>query len=362
MIRIAIQAAAGKYEVLVGRGLLSSAAELLREAGFAGCIRLMADETVYGLYGARVEDRLRRGGFAVESFAIPPGEPSKTLETASRAYDWLVESGTERRDLILALGGGVVGDLAGFVAATFLRGLRLVQLPTSLLAQVDSSVGGKVAVNHPRGKNLIGAFYPPSLVIVDPDTLSTLPRRELSAALAEVAKMAFTMDELLFGELEREGESLLRPEGDAIERTIARSIELKAQVVEEDERESGLRAILNYGHTIGHAIEAVSAYQAFRHGEAVAIGMVGAASIAVRLGMLDAAIARRQEALLRHLGLPVSCPGFEVERLLGAMNHDKKLSGGQLTWVLPERIGRVAIRRDVPLAVVRNALQELVAR
>ncbi|MHB0871776.1 MAG: 3-dehydroquinate synthase family protein, partial [Chloroflexota bacterium] len=183
MIRIPVEAASGGYEVLVGRGLLASMGRLLREAGLRGSLRLVADQTVYGLHGEKLEESLRSDGFPVASFTVEPGEASKSLETAAQLYDWLVDSGTERRDLVLALGGGVVGDLAGFVASTFLRGLRLVQLPTSLLSQVDSSVGGKVAVNHPRGKNLIGSFYPPSLVVADPSTLSTLPRREISAAL-----------------------------------------------------------------------------------------------------------------------------------------------------------------------------------
>lgn len=360
MIRIPIQAAAGRYEVLVGRGLLASVADLLREAGLSGAIRLVADEAVHRHYGGELEDALRTGGFSVAAFLVPSGESSKSLETAARIYDWLVESGTERRDLVLALGGGVAGDLAGFVAATFLRGLRLVQLPTSLLAQVDSSVGGKVAVNHPRGKNLIGAFYPPSLVLADSETLRTLPSRELSAAMAEVVKTGIILDQPLFRRLERGAEALLGLEGAAMEEVIARCVQLKAGVVEQDEKEAGLRAILNYGHTIGHAIEAATAYESYRHGEAVAVGMVGAAGIAMRLGMVDADIAQRQRDLLVRLRLPVSCPGLEVERLLEAMGHDKKLSQGRLTWVLPEGIGKVAIRRDVPLGVVREVLSELV--
>lgn len=360
MITVSIEAAAGRYQVLVGRGLLASVGELLRGAGLEGSVRLVADQTVHSLYGLGLEERLRADGLSVASFLVPPGEPSKALETAARLYDWLIDSATERRDLVLALGGGVVGDLAGFVAATFLRGLRLVQLPTSLLAQVDSSVGGKVAVNHPRGKNLIGSFYPPSLVIVDPSTLSSLPRRELRAALAEIAKMGVILDASLFDRLEREAEGLLRADFEALEGIVARSIELKAQVVQEDEKESGLRAILNYGHTIGHGVEAASGYGNYRHGEAVAIGMVGAARIAVGLGMIDEATAERQETLLRRWGLPTRCPGVPVEGLLEAMGRDKKASQRRLAWVLPEGIGRVVIRRDVPAGLVREVLETLV--
>jgi 3-dehydroquinate synthase len=295
----------------------------------------------------------------VASYQVPSGEASKSLDAAARLYDWLVETGTERRDLVLALGGGVVGDLAGFAAATFLRGVRLVQIPTSLLAQVDSSVGGKVAVNHPRGKNLIGAFYPPSLVIVDSSTLSTLPARELSAALAEVVKMGVILDPQLFDLLEREAESLLRLEPAVVEQVVARSIELKAGVVQQDERESGPRAILNYGHTIGHGVEAASDYLLYRHGEAVAIGMEGAARLAAEIGSCPRDLAQRQGSLLRRFGLPLSYRGVAGDAILEAMSRDKKASRGRLTWVLPERIGKMAIRRDVPESAVERVVAEL---
>lgn len=361
MNRIEIKAATRRYEVLVGRGLLASVGKLLQGAGLRGSIKLVADEQVYHQYGGAVEERLREDGFSVSTFLVRNGEPSKSLDMASKIYDWLVETGTERRDPLLALGGGVVGDLAGFVAATFLRGLPFVQLPTSLLAQVDSSVGGKVAINHPRGKNLIGAFYPPSLVVADIDTLSTLPPRELSAAMAEVVKTGVILDGDLFHRLEKDVEQLLGLQGMAMEEVISRCVELKAGVVEEDEKETGLRAILNYGHTIGHAVEAVTSFQSYKHGEAVAVGMVGAAGIAVRMGILEPEIARRQMELLKRCRLPTTCPGLNVDQLLEAMGHDKKLSRGRLTWVLPEGIGKVAIKRDVPPEVVREVLLRLVA-
>lgn len=360
MISIGIDAASGRYSVLVGRGLLSSTGRLMKEAGLDGAVRLVADETVFALYGAALEEGLRSDGFAVASFLLPAGETSKSLESASRLYDWMIDLGTERRDLVLALGGGVVGDLAGFVAATVLRGLRLVQLPTSLLAQVDSSVGGKVAVNHPRGKNLIGAFYPPSLVVADPATLSSLPPRELSAALGEVVKMAAIMDAPFFDELEAQGEGLLRAESEAMEEIVAHTVRLKAQVVQADEKEAGLRAVLNYGHTIGHGVEVAAGYSRYRHGEAVAIGMVGAAQVALDLGMIDGATARRQERLLSRLDLPIRCPDVAVDRVWEAMLRDKKASQGKLAWVLPEGIGRVAVRRDVPVDLVKRVLEMLV--
>jgi len=361
MIRIPIEAAAGRYLVMVGRGLLATTGELLREAGLEGGLRLIADEAVYRLYGPDLEERLRSVGFSVASFQVPSGEPSKSLDMASRLYDWLIESRTERKDLVLALGGGVVGDLAGFVAATYMRGVRLVQLPTTLLAQVDSSVGGKVAVDHPRGKNLIGAFHPPSLVIADPTVLASLPGRELRAAMAEVVKMGVILDADLFARLEEEAEALLRLEVEPLEAVIARGIELKARVVQEDEKESGPRAILNYGHTLGHAVEAVSGYLLYRHGESVAIGMVGAAMIAAEMGMVDRVVVDRQAVLLKRFGLPTSCSGMPVDRLLEAMGRDKKASRGRLTWVLPERIGHASIRRDVPVKLVERVLLSLVA-
>jgi len=272
MMQVLIRAAAGEYQVLVGRGLIARCGESLRAAGLDGAVRLIADEQVYQRYGQPVEMGLRACGYSVTSFTVPSGESSKSLETAAQLYDWLVDVGTERRDLVLALGGGVAGDLAGFVAATFLRGLRLVQFPTSLLAQVDSSVGGKVAVNHPRGKNLIGAFHAPSLVVADSEALLTLPPREISNAMAEIVKTGIILDAPLFERLESEAESLLRLVEPGIEQIVARCVELKARVVEEDERERGMRAILNYGHTIGHAIEAVTGFESYRHGEAVSVG------------------------------------------------------------------------------------------
>jgi len=361
MITIPIRAGAGRYDVLVGGGLLSEVGGLLRNAGLDGAVRLVADEAVYRIYGQRAEDSLRAHGYAVSSFAVESGEASKSLETAAELYDWMIECGTERRDIVLAMGGGVVGDLAGFVAATYMRGVRLVQLPTSLLAQVDSSVGGKVAVNHPKGKNLIGAFHPPSLVVADPDTLLSLPRGELAAALGEVVKMAVILDADFFEDLELLRDDLLSAEPRDMETVIGRTVRLKAEVVEADEREAGLRAILNYGHTIAHGVEAASGYIGYRHGEAVAIGMVGAARIAVALGMLDPTAAERQEALLRGLGLPVRCPDVDPERVWQAMMLDKKSAGRKLRWVLPTRIGEAVVGCEVPAALAREVVGGLAA-
>lgn len=359
MMRIPVRSSGGGYDVVIERGALRSLGRFLSEAGLNGGIRLVSDSNVFVLHGVHLEGALRSDGFSVASFQIEPGEESKSQQGASRLYDWLLDVGTERRDVVIALGGGVVGDLAGFVAATYMRGLRLVQVPTSLLAQVDSSVGGKVAVNHPRGKNLIGAFYPPSLVVVDPATLSSLPARELSAALAEVVKMGIILDPELVDLLDRKAESVLRLDAAVLEEVISRSIELKAGVVEEDEKESGLRAILNYGHTIGHGIEAASDYSLYRHGEAVAIGMQGAARLAVEMGLCEPDLLQRQENLLWSLGLPLFYQGLPVGRILEAMSKDKKAARGKLTWVLPERIGKVVIRRDVPESSIERVVMEL---
>lgn len=360
MIRVPVRAAAGEYDVLVGPGLLEETGRLFTTAELRGAVRIVADEQVHGLYGETLEESLRDAGFSVASFKVPSGESSKSLQMASRIYDWLIDCRTERRDLVVALGGGVVGDLAGFVAATYLRGLRLVQLPTSLLAQVDSSVGGKVAVNHLLGKNLIGSFYPPALVIADTSTLTSLSPRELSGALAEIAKMGIIMDPPLFERLEADAELLLGFDRECLVDVIARTVQLKAQVVQQDERESGLRAILNYGHSYGHAVEAVTDYKLYRHGEGVAIGMVGAGRLAQRLGMIDADTMSRQDNLLVRLGAPTRCPHLNVDGMLEAMTRDKKASQGKLNWVLLEGMGRVTVRQDVPDTLVRQVLEELV--
>lgn len=348
MIRIRVKAAARDYEVLVGGDLLRAPGQWLSGAGPDGDVRIITDTTVGELYGPALQGSLRAEGRGAEAFEIAPGEPSKTLEVAARIYDWLVETGTERRDLIVALGGGVVGDLAGFVAATFLRGLRFVQVPTSLLAQVDSSVGGKVAVNHSRGKNLIGAFYPPSLVVADTAVLATLPPREYSAALAEMVKHGVILDGTYFRTLEGAGADLLRPDPRLLQPLVARSVELKAKVVEQDEQEAGLRAILNYGHTVGHAVEAATDFRRYRHGEAVAIGMSAAGYLAFSLRMVDRETVDRQSRLLTRLGLPMKSPGLSPALLRDAIRRDKKSRGGRPAWVLPEAIGRVVVRRDVP--------------
>ncbi|HEV2236915.1 MAG TPA: 3-dehydroquinate synthase, partial [Ktedonobacterales bacterium] len=267
----------------------------------------------------------------------------------------------ERGEAVIALGGGVVGDLAGYAAATYLRGLPLVQVPTSLLAQVDASIGGKVGIDHPRGKNLIGAFHQPRLVLADPATLLTLPPRARREGWAEVVKHGVALDADYFATLERDADILAALDPAATTTAIAASVQLKATVVERDEREgaAGARQLLNYGHTIAHALEAVTGYGAWLHGEAVAVGMTVAARIGARLGVTPPAVVRRQDALLARFGLPVRCPGVAAAALLRATLWDKKVRGGAVRWVLPTAIGAAIVRGDVPEEVVRDALLEI---
>lgn len=289
---------------------------------------------------------------------LPPGEATKSLDQAAALYDRLVAIRADRHTAVVALGGGVVGDLAGFVAATYTRGLPLLMAPTSLLAQVDSSVGGKVGVNHPRAKNIIGAFHQPAGVWIDTHTLHTLPVRELRCGLAEVVKYGVILDPEFFDFLEANVDPILALDPQSIRRIVARSCQLKADVVARDEREeSGLRAVLNFGHTIGHAVEAVAGYGgAFQHGEAVAVGMVAESRLAERLGWIEPAVTQRLTTLLERFGLPVTCPGLDPDLLLDAMTRDKKNLGGRVRFVLPRRIGQVDLTDAPDAADIRAVL------
>ncbi len=302
-------------------------------------------------------------GLDATTSILPAGEPTKSLDRAADLYDELIRLKADRHTLIVALGGGVIGDLAGFVAATFARGLPLFMVPTSLLAQVDSSVGGKVGVNHPRAKNIIGAFHQPIGVWIDTKCLETLPDRELRCGLAEVVKYGVILDAEFFDFLERHAEAALAREPAALREIVAKSCELKAHVVTRDEREeTGLRAVLNFGHTIGHAIEAVSGYGgAFLHGEAVAVGMVLESRLAERLGWIPPEVTDRLMGLLRRLDLPIDAPGLPVEPLLDAMTRDKKNRAGIVRFVLPKRLGHVELT-DAPTREDVQAVLERAAR
>ncbi len=343
------------YPIYVGTGVTRELSALLTRHELDGTIRVIADERVAALHGDAIRAAIEP--LAQAWYALPAGEVHKTLQQVERLYDALLADRPERSDVVLAFGGGVTGDMAGFVAATLLRGLRFVQVPTTLLSHVDSSVGGKVGVDHPRGKNLIGAFHQPSLVVVDTELLGTLPPREIAAGWAEVVKIAVIQDAALFADLEANVASLRKLEPGPTVDAIRRAIALKARVVEQDEYDlTGLRAILNYGHTIGHALEAATGYAELLHGEAVAVGMRGAASIAINLGLHPESAGERQTRLLRELGLPQECPRTPPAAVRAAMGLDKKRAGGRIAWVLPHGLGAVQVTRDVPDELVTAAI------
>jgi len=374
-ITCVVETATQSYPVFVGYGLLDKLGEKMKQSALSGAATIISDDNVFSLYGSKVEGVLKNAGFAVNSFVVPPGEETKSMDYAIKIYNFLVEHRTERDDIIIALGGGMVGDLAGFVAATFLRGMFWIQVPTSLVAMVDASIGGKVGVNHPEGKNLIGAFYQPNLVLADCQTLTTLPQRELISGWAEVIKHGMILDEEFVQFLESNVNRLTKLEPELLTRAIARSAAIKAQVVSQDEKErEGKRTILNYGHTIAHGLEAATQYKRFLHGEAVAIGMVGAAKLSQRLGLLPSAAVERQQALLQKFGLPTSLraeaasqsrgrkrsnPKLSLAGATRAMELDKKVKGKSIRWVLLQDVGKVVIRSDVPQEEVLAVLQEL---
>jgi len=355
-----VETATQSYPVFVGYGLLDKLGEKMKQTALSGTATIISDDNVFSLYGSKVEVILKDAGFAVNSFVVPPGEETKNMDYAIKIYNFLVKHRAERDDIIIALGGGMVGDLAGFVAATFLRGMPWIQVPTSLVAMVDASIGGKVGVNHPEGKNLIGAFYQPNLVLADCQTLTTLPKRELTSGWAEVIKHGMILDEEFVQFLESNVSRLTKLEPELLTRAIARSAAIKARVVSQDEKErEGKRTILNYGHTIAHGVEAATQYKRFLHGEAVAIGMVGAAKLSQRLGLLPSAAVERQQALLQKFGLPTGFSGLDLTGITRAMELDKKTREKAIRWVLLQDIGKAVIRSDVPQEDVSAVLREL---
>ena len=354
-----VKTATQRYPIFVGYGLLDELGEKARKAALSPVAVVISDENVWRLYGGRVKKVLKDAGFTVHSFVVPPGEETKSLKTAQKIYDFMIKKRVERDDLLIALGGGMVGDLAGFVAATYLRGIPWLQVPTSLVAMVDASIGGKVGVNHPEGKNLIGSFYQPSLVLADTQALATLPQRELTSGWAEVVKYGLIMDRELFEFLEDNVSRLVKLEPGAVSGAVRRSASLKAEVVSQDEKERGRRTILNYGHTIAHGLEAATHYRRFLHGEAVAIGMMGAAKLSQRRGILSPAVVRRQRSLLKKFGLPTGFRDISRDEIARAMEVDKKTRAREIRWVLLEDIGRTVVRSDVPLKDVLAVLEEL---
>lgn len=358
---IAVEAASGRYQVHCRWGALDDLGPLMHGAGLRGAAFIISDDVVGAQHSERALRSLREAGFDAKLRTFPAGEASKTLETLRALYDWLLDCHAERSSPIVALGGGVVGDVAGFLAATYLRGVPFAQAPSSLLAMVDAAIGGKVGVDHPRGKNLIGAFYPPRLVVEDASLLATLPARSLREGFAEIIKHGLIMDPPMLDVLDRDAGRLLAVEPEPITELVQRNAALKAAVVSEDEREAGRRMILNYGHTIGHAIEAVTGYSDVRHGEAISVGMMAAAEIGRRIGVTPAAIGARQAALFERYGLPLRLTGVDPDAVIAATSHDKKVASKRVRWVLLEDLGRPLVRDDVPQDVVKTVLSLLVA-
>jgi len=361
--RVRVSLEERSYDIVIGEGLLRRAGELTRDAlATAGerpsRLAIISNARVFGLYGQTLYRSLRRAGFAVSVHLIGDGERYKTLRTVGRLYEELAKQRLDRTSAIVALGGGVVGDVAGFVAATFLRGIAYVHVPTTLLAAIDSSIGGKTGVNLPQGKNLVGAFHQPRLVLVDVTTVRTLPAREVAAGLCEAIKYGVIRDATLFEHIAARVDALKDGDAAALVPMIRRCCEIKADIVRRDEREAGLRRILNFGHTFGHALEAVTHSRRLTHGEAAGYGMIMAARLAVRLGMLPPEEAERLHRAVATCGRFPSIADLDPDAILAAMRHDKKARAGRLTFILPTRIGQVTVREDVPLRAVRAVLCE----
>ncbi|MGD9934396.1 MAG: 3-dehydroquinate synthase [Dehalococcoidia bacterium] len=344
------------YDVIVQEGAIGDLGSICQRASLKGRAFLLSDPHVAPLYGSPVAASLEAAGFGVFQHSIPAGEQHKTLATLQTVYDWMLQERIERSDFLVCVGGGVVTDMGGFAAATVLRGVPFVHVPTTLLGMVDASIGGKTGVDHPLGKNMVGAFAQPRAVVIDPSVLHSLPERELRAGWAEVIKHGFILDEQLTTELE---EVAGDPGAMRSARLIGWSAAIKAAVVSGDEREAGQRTLLNYGHTLGHAIESVSGYSAYLHGEAVAIGMRAAGNISVEMGLLSPADFDRQQRLIQACGLPESAPGLDVDAVLAAASGDKKVRGGAIRWVLLDRIGHAVIRDDIPPDLVRRAAERV---
>lgn len=355
MKTIRVNLAANSYNIYIDKKLLERVGDILiREKGPCKTL-LITDSNVNKFYSNIVTQGLVRNKFDVKPVILKAGEDQKTLDTAFTLYDACFDHKLDRSSLIVALGGGVVGDISGFIASTFMRGIPFIQIPTSLLAQVDSSIGGKVAVNHPRGKNMIGSFYQPKAVFIDTDTLSTLPVAELVAGLVEVIKYGVIRDAELFEYIEKNLSDILLLDHNALLRIIATSCQIKANVVEEDEKETHLRAILNYGHTIGHAIETLTNYKEYRHGEAVAMGMLYASQVAVEMGLADHTVFDRQLSLIKKLELPLYT-GLKPESIIKSLYTDKKVISGKLRFVLPTKIGEVIISDRVTEDILYRVL------
>lgn len=361
MKTVSVELGDRSYPIYVEENSLTHIGEFLTKHYNGKRAALITDSIVKNYYAAPVEKSLRDSGFDVTLVEMPPGEKFKTLSVLESVFDRLIEERFSRDTVILSLGGGVVGDLAGFAAATLLRGVRFVQIPTTIIAQTDSSVGGKVAVNHRLGKNLIGAFYQPLFVFIDPAVLRTLPEREINAGLSEVVKYGFIRDAEFFEFIEDNFDDLKNlSDMGKIEKAVMRSCEIKAEVVTIDEKESGLRRILNFGHTIGHAIESITDYKKFLHGESIALGMIAAGWISTEMGIFERDKFKRLETLVKRIDVPdVDISGKE-DKILEAVTRDKKVKKGKVNFVLLKDIGETVIRDDVPEDIIKGAYNYII--
>lgn len=355
-----VQTVGGTYPIFIGWENLDTFGARVKEAGISGGLVVISDENVYPLHGESVVKSLLSDGFQVSGLSVQPGERSKTIKEAIKIYDYLIQHHVERADAIVALGGGMVGDLAGFVAATYLRGIPFIQVPTSLIAMADASIGGKVAVDHKRGKNLIGAFYQPRLVLCDGSMLRTLPERELVSGWAEMIKYGAILDLPYFEFLEKNSARLKSLQRSDLVEALYHAARIKAQIVTEDEKETGRRILLNFGHTIAHGLETATGYGHFLHGEAIAIGMVAAARLSNKLGLLSGKEITRLTSLLKKYGLPVRCSGISIKQVKTAMQLDKKVRSKSIRWVLLDTLGNSVVRSDVPDQFVDAVLDEAI--
>ena len=348
------------YTIIVEPGILGGVGTRLRELRVGSRVAVISDASVLRLHGNAVTKSLEAAGFAVTVVEVPEGEAAKTLRVAEQCWEALLGAGIDRTSTVLALGGGAVGDLAGFVAASYMRGVNFVPLPTTVLAQVDASIGGKTAIDHPKAKNLIGAFHQPRLVLVDPAVVRSLPDREFRSGLAEIVKHGIVLDADYLEDVERSAPVLLRRDLETLTRIIGGSCRLKAGVIERDpEEKSELRYALNAGHTIGHALEAVTGFARWTHGEAVSLGLVAEARLAEALGLATPATTRRQETVLASVGLPVRAAGVDTSAVLQSITHDKKARDGRVPFVLAPAIGTFRVVYDVPVDQVRRAVAAL---
>jgi 3-dehydroquinate synthase len=358
MEKIRVELAERSYDIAIGSNVLEGVGDNLKSFGLSPKIVLVSNPTVFSLYGERASVSVKKAGFDLLTVIIPDGEGYKNLLWVQHIYNELLKAKLDRLSALIALGGGVIGDITGFAASTYMRGISYIQMPTTLLAQVDSSVGGKTGVNHKLGKNMIGAFWQPRLVWIDVETLKTLPKRELLAGLAEVIKYGVIHDKELFDLLEVNRDKILNLDRDALTNIIKRSCEIKAEVVSKDERESGLRAILNYGHTIGHAIETVTEYKRFLHGEAVAIGMYLEARLSQMLNFIKGDQVFKIKNLIDSYGLPSEMPAdIDINSILLSIQLDKKVVAGELKFILPEKIGSVRIHKGITEKFIKDLLQ-----